>query len=105
MVQTRAHILCKLCSDFFTLVLNEHVLCRVAFTPCSLQLTMQPSGSSEMRTLTWKAVIKTLNPSPVFEAVAMFAEELATNDSRFGQNKSAITRRRDDHVTEISSNS
>jgi hypothetical protein len=32
----------------------------------------------------------------------MFAEELATNDSRLGQNKSAIARR-DDYVTEISS--
>jgi hypothetical protein len=100
--RTRAHILCKVCSDFFTPVLNEDVLCNVVFTPCSLRLTKQAGGSSEMRTPTWKAVIRTLNPSPVFEAVAMFAEELATNDSRLGQNKSAIAKR-DDHVTEINS--
>ena len=33
-----------------------------------------------MRTLTWKSVLATLNPSPIFEAVAAFAEELATTD-------------------------
>jgi hypothetical protein len=31
-----------------------------------------------MKTLTWKSMLATLNPSPIFEAVAAFAEELAT---------------------------
>jgi hypothetical protein len=30
-----------------------------------------------MKALTWKAVSATLNPSPVFEVIAMFAEGLA----------------------------
>ena len=30
-----------------------------------------------MRALTWKAVFASMNPSPVFEAVAMLGEELA----------------------------
>ena len=33
-----------------------------------------------MNTLTWKSIIAALNPSPLFEAVAAFAEELATRD-------------------------
>ena len=32
-----------------------------------------------MRALTWKAVFASMNPSPVFEAVAMLGEELAIN--------------------------
>jgi hypothetical protein len=32
-----------------------------------------------MKTLTWKAVFSSMNPSPVFEAVAMFGEGLASN--------------------------
>ena len=33
-----------------------------------------------MKTLTWKSMLAALNPSPLFEAVAAFAEELATRD-------------------------
>jgi hypothetical protein len=33
-----------------------------------------------MKTLTWKTILATLNPSPLFEAVAAFAEERATRD-------------------------
>jgi hypothetical protein len=33
----------------------------------------------EIKSLTWKAVFASLNPSPVFEVVAMLAERLATN--------------------------
>ena len=32
-----------------------------------------------MKALTWKNLFATLNPSPVFEAVAIFAEGLAMN--------------------------
>jgi hypothetical protein len=32
-----------------------------------------------MKTLTWKTVFASMNPSPVFEAVAMFGEGLAMN--------------------------
>jgi len=35
-----------------------------------------------MKTLTWKSMLATLNPSPLFEAVAAFAEELATRDRK-----------------------
>jgi hypothetical protein len=34
-----------------------------------------------MKTLTWKKVFASLNPSPIFEAVAMLAEELAFEDT------------------------
>jgi hypothetical protein len=33
-----------------------------------------------MKTLTWKSMFAALNPSPLFEAVAAFAEALATQD-------------------------
>lgn len=33
-----------------------------------------------MKALTWKALFASMNPSPVFEAVAMFGEALAIND-------------------------
>jgi hypothetical protein len=33
-----------------------------------------------MKTLTWKTILAALNPSPLFEAVAAFAEERATKD-------------------------
>jgi hypothetical protein len=35
---------------------------------------------SEMKTLTWKEMFASLNPSPIFEGVAMLAEELAFKD-------------------------
>ena len=35
--------------------------------------------NSEMNALTWKEVFASLNPSPVFEVVAVLAEGLATN--------------------------
>jgi hypothetical protein len=38
---------------------------------------------SEMKPLTWKEVFASLNPSPVFEAVARLGEELATNGDEF----------------------
>lgn len=34
----------------------------------------------EMKALTWKEVFASLNPSPIFEAVAMLAEDLAIKD-------------------------
>jgi len=34
---------------------------------------------SEMKALTWKAMFASLNPSPVFEVVAILAEGLAMN--------------------------
>jgi hypothetical protein len=33
-----------------------------------------------VKTLTWKSMLAALNPSPLFEAIAAFAEELATRD-------------------------
>jgi hypothetical protein len=33
--------------------------------------------TSEMKALTWKEVFASMNPSPVFEALAMLAEGLA----------------------------
>ena len=39
------------------------------------------SISSEMKALMWKTVLASLNPSPVFEAVAVLAEGLAINSS------------------------
>ena len=38
---------------------------------------------SEMKTLMWKDVFASLNPSPVFEVVAILAERLATNGDEF----------------------
>jgi hypothetical protein len=40
-----------------------------------------------MKALTWKAVFATLNPSPVFEVVAIFGEELAINGNGLDPNK------------------
>jgi hypothetical protein len=37
-----------------------------------------------MNTLTWRDVFASLNPSPMFEAVAMLAEELAMNSDVSG---------------------
>ena len=37
----------------------------------------------EMKSLTWKEVFASLNPSPVFEVIAIFAEGLATNGDEF----------------------
>ena len=41
-----------------------------------------------MKTLTWKWVLAALNPSPLFEAVAAFAEGLATRDRQIGPRQS-----------------
>jgi hypothetical protein len=41
-----------------------------------------------MKVLTWKAVLTTLNPSPIFTAVASFAEMLAMNGDGFDPKKS-----------------
>jgi hypothetical protein len=57
-----------------------------------------------MKALMWKAVFATMNPSPGFEAVAMFGEELAINGNGLDRNKSALTKR-DEHVTATSVNS
>jgi hypothetical protein len=35
---------------------------------------------SEMKGLAWKAAFAALNPSPIFEAVAMFAEKFPMKD-------------------------
>ena len=40
-----------------------------------------------MKALMWKAVFATLNPSPVFEAVAIFGEELAINGNGLPPNE------------------
>jgi hypothetical protein len=48
---------------------------------------------SEMKALTWKAVLAALNPSPVFAAIAMFAAELAMTDNEFVGNKSTDANR------------
>jgi hypothetical protein len=34
-----------------------------------------------MKALTWKSVLVTLHPSPVFEVMEIFAQELATRDN------------------------
>jgi hypothetical protein len=47
-----------------------------------------------MKALTKKAVIATLNLSPVFEAVALLAEELAANDNAPDQNEAALIGRK-----------
>ena len=41
-----------------------------------------------MKTLTWKSMLAALNPSPLFEAVAAFAEGLATRDKQICPNQS-----------------
>jgi hypothetical protein len=38
---------------------------------------------------TWKAVLSALNPSPVFVAIAMFADELAMNGNGLDGDESA----------------
>jgi hypothetical protein len=40
-----------------------------------------------MKALTWKAVFASMNPSPVFEAVAMFGEALAINRDEYRANE------------------
>ena len=40
-----------------------------------------------MKALMWKAVFATLNPSPVFEAVAILGEELGINGNGFPPNE------------------
>ena len=46
------------------------------------------SISAQMSALTWKAVFASLNPSPVFEVVAAFAEGLAMDDDESPSQKS-----------------
>lgn len=41
-----------------------------------------------MTTLTWKSMFAALNPSPLFEAIAAFAEDLATRDRQICPNQS-----------------
>jgi hypothetical protein len=41
-----------------------------------------------MKTLTWKSMLAALNPSLLFEAVAAFAEDLATKDRQICPNQS-----------------
>ncbi len=41
----------------------------------------------EMKSLTWKSIFASMNPSPVFEAVAMFGEGLAMNGDESGSNE------------------
>jgi hypothetical protein len=45
-----------------------------------------------MKALTWKAVFASMNPSPVFEAVAMFGEALAMDgdESRASEIEGAV---------------
>jgi hypothetical protein len=40
-----------------------------------------------MKAITWKAVFASMNPSPVFEAVAMLGEELAINGDELCANE------------------
>jgi hypothetical protein len=42
----------------------------------------------KMKVITWKAVLTILNPSPIFAAVASFAEMLAVNGDGFDPKKS-----------------
>jgi hypothetical protein len=53
-------------------------------------------NSREMKALTWKAVFASLNPSPVFEVVAIVAEGLAMNadESRSKETEGADDGRR-----------
>lgn len=51
-----------------------------------------------MKSLTWKSIFATLNPSPLLEAIAAFAEELSTSDRRPARNNSALVRK-NNHVT------
>lgn len=53
-----------------------------------------------MKTLTWKSMLAALNPSPLFEAVAAFAEELATRDSQICSKQSARQEERSCHETQ-----
>ena len=55
-----------------------------------------------MKALIWKAVFAALNPSPAFEAVAMFAEELVMSGNDLDRDESALT---NGHVGAINSNS
>ena len=41
---------------------------------------IRPGRLTKMKTLTWKTIFAALNPSPLFEAIAALAEELATRD-------------------------
>jgi hypothetical protein len=45
----------------------------------------------EMKAPIWKAVFAVLNPSPAFEAVAMFAEELVISSNGLDRNESVLT--------------
>jgi hypothetical protein len=49
---------------------------------------------ANMKALTWKAVFASMNPSPIFEAVAMFAEALAINGDEFCSGDSAGPKRK-----------
>ena len=40
-----------------------------------------------MKALTWKAVFASMNPSPIFEAVAMFGEALAIKGDESRENE------------------
>jgi hypothetical protein len=48
-----------------------------------------------METHTLKTVFATLNPSPLFEALAIFGEELAISAKRPDRKKSALIQRTD----------
>jgi hypothetical protein len=57
-----------------------------------------------METRTLKTVFAALNPSPLFEALAIFGEELTISAKRPDRNKSAATKRTD-YVTATNTNS
>jgi hypothetical protein len=85
-------------------------LCSALFTPYRSQPTKwQPVSELtfikvvEMKALTWKAMLASLNPSPVFEALAGIAEELAMNGNGLDRNKSALTGR-EEYVPATSTN-
>jgi hypothetical protein len=64
------------------------------FTPYRLPLAKRANGYSgvwQMKALTLEAVLATLNPSPLFEALAFVGEKLA-NDNGFDRNKTAPPR-------------
>jgi len=80
-----------LCSDFRV----GDVLCTAVFTPYQSPPTAKQwlSEVNQMKALTWKSMLAALNPSPLFEAVAAFAEERATRDKRPDRNKFSVMRR------------
>ena len=88
----------RLCSRF--LGRRRFVQCFVHALPIAAHYSSAAYGRlTTMKTLSWKSMLASLNPSPLFEAVAAFAEALATKDREICPQQSTRQEERPCHST------